>query len=334
MKDLISIESAPSKDVKVLIAERRDLFTVKDRPFSLTRSISKGFKNIFMGRKSKKVKQKFLEDLRNAIIEWSDEYDKEFPMVTLSKHISPKIIKESLNSNELKNMNLDLRQKIEFMEEIFRKDAFIPEDSTLFDINLSKKLFPELKPEDIPDIKGIPVEELIVLSSSGILPNMGDFEYTVNSLRRELIEAERVKTNIEDPLDPRLVRRHVLIKELPPISANDDELALWEMEQREKMFQEEYDEHGHRKFKLSQLPLDKPVGLPDPKFKPSPEKKRGKVVVTDEDVQNLRKYEKTMYPEYTKKTDRLSREVSFIHAHVFPSINWVLGRTKENCSCY
>lgn len=315
------VQTIPSKDVKVVIAERRDLLTVKDRPFSLTRSFSKGFKNIFLGRKSRKAKQKFLADLRNAIIEWSDEFDDEFPMITLSLHrrVFPRVIKDALNSKEHKSMNLDLRQRLEFMEEIFRKeDASSPEDSSLVDINLSKKLFPELKPEDIPEIKGVPVEELIVLSSSGILPNMGDFEYTINSLRKELMEAERIKSNNEDPLDPRLVRRHVLIRDLPPISANEDETAEWELERREKMLQEEYDEHGHRKFKLNQLPLDRPPDLPSVKPKPWPEKKTGKVVVTDEEAKNLKKYESIMYPEYTKKTDRLSREVSFILTPDFP----------------
>lgn len=314
MKDLISIHPRPKKDVKILIAERRDLLTVKDRPFSLTRSIYKGFKNIFMRRKSKKAKQKFLADLKNAIIEWSNEYDGEFPMITLSpnKYISPKIIKEILNSNENKNMNLDLKKRLEFMEEMFRKEEVpTPEDSRLFDIHLSRKLFPELKFQDIPDIKGVPIEELIILSSSGILPNMGDFEYTLNSLRNELIESERIKSSFEDPLDPRAVRRHVLIKELPPISANEDELAQWEMEQREKMLQEEYDEHGHRKFKLQQLPLDNLSGVPNLKLKQS-EIKVGKVVVSDEEVQNLKNYEKNIYPEYIKKTDKLTREVSLL----------------------
>ncbi|OII74095.1 kinesin-like protein [Cryptosporidium ubiquitum] len=310
LKDLISIHPRTKKDVKILIAERRDLLTVKDRPFSLTRSISKGFKNIFMRRKSKKAKQKFLADLRDAIIEWSNEYDKEFPMITLSpnKYISPKIIKEALNSNENKDMNLDLKQRLEFVEEMLKKEETpTPKDSKLFNIHLSRQLFPELKFEDIPDIRGIPIEELIILSSSGILPNMGDFEHTLNSLRNELIEAERIKGSFEDPLDPRRVSRHVLIKELPPISASEDELAQWEMEQREKMIQEEYDEHGHRKFKLQQLPLDRIPGVPNLKLKQN-EMKVGKVVVSDEEVEKLRNYEKNIYPEYIKKTDKLSRE--------------------------
>ncbi|KAH8582446.1 uncharacterized protein ELE39_001102 [Cryptosporidium sp. chipmunk genotype I] len=310
LKDLISIHPFSKKDVKILIAERRDLLTVKDRPFSLTRSISKGFKNIFFRRKSKKAKQKFLSDLKSAIIEWSNEYDYEFPMITFSpnKYISPKVIREALNSNENKNMNLDLKQRLEFTEEMFKKeDVPIPEDSQLFNIHLSRQLFPQLKFEDIPDIKGVPIEELIILSSSGILPNMGDFEHTLNSIRNELIEAERMKSSFEDPLDPRIVRRHVLIKELPPISANEDELAKWEMEQREKMLREEYDDHGRRKFKLQLLPLDRSSDIPNIKLK-SPDKKVGKVEVSDEEVQKLRKYEKSMYPEFIKKTDKLSRE--------------------------
>ncbi|KAJ1611238.1 kinesin-like protein [Cryptosporidium canis] len=308
-KDLMSAHQKVGKDIKVLISERRDLLTIKDRPFSLTRSISKGFKNIFMGRKSRKAKQKFLADLRNAIIEWSNEYDNEFPMITLSpnKYISPKIIRDVLNSNENKNMNLDLKRRLEFMEEIF-KDVSVPEDSTLFDTKISKKLFPELKWEDIPDIKGVPVEELMILSSTGILPNMGDFEYTLNSIRNEIMEAERQRSRFEDPLDPKMVRRHKLIKELPPIYANEDELAQWEMEQRDKILQEEYDEYGHRKFKLSQLPLDRPVGLPNIKSKTSSDRRVGKVIATDEEVEKLRRYEKDMYPELIKKADRLNKE--------------------------
>ncbi|OLQ17893.1 hypothetical protein ChUKH1_05040 [Cryptosporidium hominis] len=310
LKDLISINSGTKKDVKVLIAERRDLLTVKDRPFSLTRSISKGFKNIFLRRKSRKAKQKFLSDLKNAIIEWSSEYDSEFPMITFSpnKYISPKAIKEALNSNENENMNLDLKQRLEFIEEMLKKkDAPLPGDSQLFNIHLSRQLFPQLKFEDIPDIKGIPVEELIILSSSGILPNMGDFEHTLNSIRNELIEAERIKGSFEDPLDSRLARRHVLIKELPPISANDDELVEWEMEQRERMLREEYDEHNRRKFKLQLLPLDRSSDVLNLKLK-SPDKKIGKIEVSDEEVQKLRSYEKSMYPEFIKKTDKLARE--------------------------
>ncbi|KAJ1613585.1 kinesin-like protein [Cryptosporidium canis] len=310
-KDLMPVRQKIDKDIKVLISERRDLLTIKDRPFSLTRSISKGFKNIFMGRKSRKAKQKFLADLRNAIIEWSNEYDNEFPMITLSpnKYISPKIIRDALNSNENKNMSLDLKRRLEFMEEIFkREDVSVPEDSTLFDTKMSKKLFPELKWEDIPDIKGVPVEELMILSSTGILPNMGDFEYTLNSIRNELMDAERQRSRLEDPLDPKMVRRHKLIRGLPPIYANEDELAQWEMDQRDKMLQEEYDEYGHRKFKLSQLPLDRPVGLPNIKSKPSSDRRVGKVIATDEEVQKLRRYEKDMYPEFIKKSDRLNKE--------------------------
>ncbi|KAK9171481.1 hypothetical protein CmeUKMEL1_04255 [Cryptosporidium meleagridis] len=310
LKDLISLNSGPKKDVKVLISERRDLLTVKDRPFSLTRSISKGFKNIFLRRKSKKAKQKFLSDLKNAIIEWSSEYDSEFPMITFSpnKYISPKAIKEALNSNENENINLDLKQRLEFIGEMLKKeDAPLPENSQLFNINLSRQLFPELKFEDIPDIKGVPVEELIILSSSGILPNMGDFEHTLNSIRNELIEAERIKGSFEDPLDSRLLKRHVLIKELPPISANDDELVEWEMKQREKMFREEYDEHDRRKFKLQLLPLDRSLDAPNLKLK-SPDRKIGKVEVSDEEVQKLRNYEKSLYPEFIKRTDKLAKE--------------------------
>ncbi|KAF7459048.1 kinesin-like protein [Cryptosporidium felis] len=309
-RDLVSgFNPSSSKSIRVLISERRDLLTVKDRPFSLTRSISKGFKNVFLGRKSRKIKEKFLADLRNAITEWSDEYDYEFPMIVVypKTKLIPTIINDFFISNEKSSDEIEFGYRNEFIEKILKKEVIpTPNDSSLFDIKLSRKLFPELKFEDIPEIKGVPINEIIIYSSTGILPNMQDFEYVVTLLKNELIEYERKMSDNEDPLDSKLLKRHILIRELPPISANEEELAQWEMEHREKQLKHEYDEFGHRKVNIKQLPLNVPVDFP--KAEKALKRKSGKVVAKDEEVQKLRMYEKQMYPAFIKKTDRNIKE--------------------------
>ncbi|KAK6590429.1 kinesin-like protein [Cryptosporidium xiaoi] len=309
--DLIGISLKKNKTVREIIAERRDLVTVKDRPYSLIRSFSKGFENIFLRRNSRKIKEKFLLDFKNIIIEWSGEYDLEYPMISpyplRSKNF--KIIRTEPNvSKEIDDIKL--RGRKEFVHEMFGKNENkkFYDDYFKLDIKLSKKLFPELEYDDIPDIKGVPVDYILILSSTGVIPDLLDFDKIVSLIRNELMEAERKKVAHEDPLDPKLLKRHVLRKELPPISATEDEIITWEIEQREKESEDEYDEFGHRRVKLRQLPINTYIDTPKIEYPKPIVKKPGKVVLTDEEVERMRKNEREFHPIMIKKTDKKSRE--------------------------
>ncbi|KAH7650358.1 kinesin-like protein [Cryptosporidium bovis] len=208
--------------------------------------------------------------------------------------------------------DIKLRGRKEFVHEMFGKNENkkFYDDYFKLDIKLSKKLFPELEYDDIPDIKGVPVDYILILSSTGVIPDLLDFDKIVSLIRNELMEAERKKVAHEDPLDPKLLKRHVFRKELPPISATEDEIITWEIEQREKESEDEYDEFGHRRVKLQQLPINTYIDTPKIEYPKPIVKKPGKVVLTDEEVERMKKTEKEFHPIMVKKTDKKSREVS------------------------
>ncbi|KAH8741651.1 kinesin-like protein [Cryptosporidium ryanae] len=309
----MGIDLKKNKSVRQIIAERRDLITIKNRPYSLIRSFSKGFENIFLRRNSRKIKEKFLLDFKNIIMEWAGEYDSEYPMISPYplRNKNFKIIRTEPNIPK-EFEDIKFRGRKEFSDEMFEqnKNRKFYDEYFKLDVKLSKKLFPELEYDDIPDIKGVPVDYILILSSTGVIPDLLDFDKTVSLIRNELMETERRKIAHENPLDPRLLKRHIYRGELPPISATEEEIVAWEMEQREKELQDEYDDFGHRRVKLNQLPMNTYIDSPQielPKITP---KKRGRVVLTDEEVQKMRKSEKEFYPIMIKKTDKKAKEVS------------------------
>ncbi|KAL7069317.1 hypothetical protein ACR3K2_02520 [Cryptosporidium serpentis] len=284
------------------------LINPKRRPFSLMRATSKGFQNIFCRRKKKKIIDAKNENIKRLLIESDDAIVEEYPLLimypvsgviaNIKKEIA-KVIPKAENT---------------LIDELYKEAEMADKSSShLFDYKISKKLFPELAFDDIPNIEGIPIDDIYRYSVVGVIPGISEFESTIDGVRKELLILENNQAKVRDDIDSKLVRRHPKRKGLPPMQATDEEFEKWEMMQEEKDLQDEYDKFDRRKIKLEKLPTT-PLLLPPKLEVPSiVPKQKGRVVISEDEAQLLIKKEKEILPLIMKKTDDEIREKKLRH---------------------
>ncbi|EEA07041.1 uncharacterized protein CMU_034270 [Cryptosporidium muris RN66] len=296
------------KDHTTFGSQNPVLISPKRRPFSVMRATSKRFQNIFCKRKKKKIIDTKNEDVKRLLIESDDAIVEEYPLlimypvsgvITNIKKEITKVIPKAENT---------------LVDELYKEAEMTDKSSSyLFDYTISKKLFPELAFDDIPNIEGIPIDDIYRYSVVGVIPGISEFESTIDSVRRELLILENNQAKVKDDIDSKLVRRHPKRKGLPPMQATDEEFEEWEMMQEEKDLQDEYDKFNRRKIKLEKLPTT-PLLLPPKLEVPSTvPKQKGRVVISEDEAQLLIKREKEILPLIMKKTDDEIREKKLRH---------------------